>query len=468
MQVTSKEFKHKAAAKSKEITARQRFGAATHHAFNARNRVVEDVLNWEALRESAHSIKKHAIAHLADLLEEFESKARNNGMMVFWAADEKQACDYVLQLARRERATVVVKSKSMVTEEIQLSHALEKEGIEAVETDLGEFIVQLAGEGPSHITTPAIHKTREDIGKLFSEKLGVPYSSDPPQLTSIARQILREKFLSARIGISGGNFAIAETGDIVIVENEGNARLTTTLPQIHIAVLGIEKVIPHLDDLPTFLAILPRSGTGQKITSYVSLIHSPRQSGDLDGPDEIHVILLDNGRSDILADPKMREVLYCIRCGACLNVCPVYQTVGGHTYGSVYPGPIGSAFTPLVTSLEEAKDLPYASSLCGRCTEVCPVKIDIHHLLLWLRRKAVNERLTNVIERFAIQVWFTTMKSSKLYRLASKVARIAQKIFRGTDGTLPIPGWSRTRDFPQLAPRSFKEIWSELDKQRMQ
>ncbi len=465
MQVSSRDFKSKAAEKSHDLPAQERYRGATQHTFQARNRVVDDLLNWEALRETAHSIKKHSIAHLADLLEEFERNATANGVKVYWAEDERQACDYVLQLARRERASLIVKSKSMVTEEIRLSHILEKEGIETVETDLGEFIVQLAGEGPSHITTPAIHKTREDIGKLFSERLGVPYSSDPTHLTGIARELLREKFLNAQIGISGGNFAIAETGGIVIVENEGNARLTTTLPKVHIAVLGIEKVIPRLDDLPTFLAILPRSGTGQKITSYVSLIHSPRRPGDLDGPEEIHVILLDNGRSDILADPKMREVLYCIRCGACLNVCPVYQTVGGHAYGSVYPGPIGSAFTPLVTSIEEAKDLPFASSLCGRCSEVCPVKIDIHHLLLWLRRKAVNERLTNPLERLTIQVWYCTMRSPALYRLVSKFGRILQTILPKKDGSLPVPGWTKTRDFPRLAPKTFRETWREIQKE---
>lgn len=462
MHVTSKEFRSKAAEKSQDLGARRRFRGATQHSVQSRNSVVEDVLNWEGLRETAHQIKRYSIEHLADLLEEFERNATANGMKVYWAETEEQACGYVLDIARREQASLIVKSKSMVTEEIRLSHALEKEGIETVETDLGEFIVQLAGEGPSHITTPAIHKTREDIGRLFADRLGVHYSSDPAHLTGIARDVLREKFLKAQVGISGGNFAIAETGDIIIVENEGNARLTTTVPRVHVAVLGIEKVIPRLEGLPTFLAILPRSGTGQKITSYVSLIRSPRRPGELDGPEEIHVVLLDNGRSEILADPKMREVLYCIRCGACLNVCPVYQTVGGHTYGSVYPGPIGSAFTPLMASLEEAKDLPYASSLCGRCSEICPVKIDIHHLLLWLRQKSVSDRLTNPFERLLIQIWLMVMRSVALYRFASKAGRLLQRFFPKRNGSLPVPIWSKSRDFPTLPPKTFRELWGDL------
>jgi L-lactate dehydrogenase complex protein LldF len=465
MHVTSKEFKRKAVEKTKDIEARKKFGAATHHSVEARNRVVEEVLNWESLRESAHQVKAFSIAHLADLLEEFEKKATANGMKIYWAETEEQACNYIADLARLNRASLIVKSKSMVTEEIGLSHFLEKEGIETIETDLGEFIVQLSGEGPSHITTPAIHKSREDIGKLFAERLGVPYSSDPARLTGVARDYLREKFLTAQIGISGGNFAIAETGDIVIVTNEGNGRFATTVPRIHIAVLGIEKVIPRLEDLPTFLSVLPRSGTGQKITSYVSLIRSPRKAEDPDGPDEIHVVLVDNGRSEILADPLMREVLYCIRCGACLNVCPVYQTVGGYTYGSVYPGPIGSAFTPLMNTLEATKDLPYASSLCGRCSEICPVKIDIHHLLIWLRRKSVNERLSNPMEKLMIQFWFMVMKSAALYRLASRMGRLLQPIFPKRDSSLRVPIWSRSRDFPPLAPQTFRDLWPGLEKE---
>jgi L-lactate dehydrogenase complex protein LldF len=466
MHVTSKEFKRKAAEKTRDIEARKKFGAATHYSVELRNRVVEDVLNWEGLRESAHQVKAFSIAHLADLLEQFERNATANGMKVYWAETEDQACKYILDLARRNNASLIVKSKSMVTEEIGLSHVLEREGVETIETDLGEFIVQLAGEGPSHITAPAIHKNREDIGKLFADRLGVAFNSDPAHLTGVARDYLREKFLTAQIGISGGNFAIAETGDIVIVTNEGNGRFTTTVPRIHIAVLGIEKVIPRLEDLPTFLAVLPRSGTGQKITSYVSLIRSPKKAEDLDGPDEIHVVLVDNGRSEILADPLMREVLYCIRCGACLNVCPVYQTVGGHTYGSVYPGPIGSALTPVMSGLEAAKDLPYASSLCGRCSEVCPVKINIHHLLIWLRRKSVNERLSNPMEKLAIQIWFMIMKSAALYRLASKMGRLLQPIYPKKDSSLRVPLWSRSRDFPPLAPQTFRDLWRGIEKEK--
>ncbi len=465
MQVTTEKFKSKAAEKTKDLVARQRFRGATHHAVQSRNRAVEDILNWESLREAAHRIKEFSIGHLADLLEEFERKATANGIKVYWAETDKEACNYVLDLARRNRASLIVKSKSMATEEIRLGHFLEEHGIESVETDLGEFIVQLGGEGPSHIVTPAIHRNRDDIGKLFAERLGVPYSSDPEHLTGVAHDFLREKFLNAQIGISGSNFAIAETGDFVIIENEGNARLTTTLPRVHVAVIGIEKVIPRLEDLPTFLSILPRSGTGQKITSYVSVIHSPRHDGEIDGPEEVHVILLDNGRSEILADPKMREVLYCIRCGACLNVCPVYQTVGGHSYGSVYSGPIGSALTPVLTSLEKAKDLPFASSLCGRCSEVCPVKIDIHHLLLWLRRKSVQERLSSSAERLLMQTWCMIMRSPALYRFSSKMVRLLLPVLSRKNSSLPVPGWSKTRDFPPLAPKSFKDLWPDVERE---
>ncbi len=463
MRITSKAFKSRAREKVLDLSARQRYRGATQHSVEARNRVVQDVLNWEELRETARILKAQSIEQLADLLQQLEEHASANGIHVHWAETDQEACNHVIEIARRQHASLIVKSKSMVSEEIFLSHALEKEGIETVETDLGEFIVQLAGELPFHITTPAIHKSREDIGKLFANKLGVPYTSEPTELTKIAREVLREKFLKAQIGISGGNFAIAETGQIVIVENEGNARLTITLPRIHIAILGIEKVIPRLEDLSTFLAILARSATGQRITSYVSLIRGPKQQGEIDGPDEVHLILLDNGRSDILADRKMREVLYCIRCGACLNVCPVYQVVGGHTYGSVYPGPIGSAFTPLMASLEEAKDLPYASSLCGRCAEICPVKIDVHHLLLWLRRKAVEERLSNLFERLIVQLWCMIMKNLQLYRIASKFARVLQAFLPKRDSVLPVPIWSKSRDFPRLAPKTFRELWREVE-----
>jgi L-lactate dehydrogenase complex protein LldF len=353
----------------------------------------------------------------------------------------------------------------MVTEEIGLSHTLERHGLEVVETDLGEYIIQMAKEMPSHITAPALHKTREEVGALFAKKLRIPYTSVPEELCVVARRILRQKFLTAELGISGANFAIADTGTVVIVENEGNARLSTTMPKIHVAVMGLEKVIPSFVDLPIFLKLLPMSSTGQKQTSYVSLISSPRRPGELDGPDEFHLVLLDNGRTQILADPKMRESLYCIRCGACLNTCPVYQRVGGHSYGSVYPGPIGAVVTPLFQGIEVAKDLPYASSLCGACSNICPVKIDLHHMLLWLRKQVVDQRKTPWQERALMTLYLAGMKDSRLYRAGSRLLRVSLALAGKKDRPLKVSGWTETRDFPPLAEQSFKQLWKRLERE---
>jgi L-lactate dehydrogenase complex protein LldF len=353
----------------------------------------------------------------------------------------------------------------MTTEEMKLGPLLERANIEVVETDLGEYIVQLAREMPSHITAPALHKTREEIGGLFAARLGIPYTSVPEELCSAARRILRQKFLAAEMGISGVNFAIAETGTIVVVENEGNARLSIGMPKIYVAVMGLEKIIPRLADLPVFLKLLPASSTGQKLTSYVSLVSSPRRPGELDGPEEFHLVILDNGRSEILANPMMRESLYCIRCGACLNTCPVYQRVGGHSYGSVYSGPIGAVLTPLYQGMEVAQDLPYASSLCGACSEICPVKINIHHLLLWLRRQVVNEDCSPWRERAMMKLFLMGMQDSFIYRMGSNLIRAAMTISGKRYGALKIPGWTETRDFPPLAKKTFKQLWKKLEKE---
>ena len=346
-----------------------------------------------------------------------------------------------------------------------MSHTLEKHGLETVETDLGEYIIQLAGEMPSHITAPALHMTRDQIGRLFSRKLGIDYTDVPEELCAFARNRLRQKFLAAELGISGVNFALADTGTIVIVENEGNARLSTTMPRVHIAVMGLEKVIPKFSDLPIFLKLLPRSSTGQKQTSYVSFISSPRKPGEMDGPGEFHLVLLDNGRSEILADPKMRESLFCIRCGACLNTCPIYQRVGGHSYGSVYSGPIGAVITPLFQGVETAKDLPYASSLCGACSNICPVKIDIHHQLLWLRQRVVEGKGTPWQERLIMKLYLAGMKDGTLYRFGSALLRTALTIGGRRLQPLKVPGWTETRDFPPLAEKSFKQLWREMERE---
>src|SRR5438552_10561443 len=341
--------------------------------------------NWEELRSKARAIKDETLLHLDQYLEEFTANAETAGAIIHWARDAAEANMIVCNLACERNARLAVKSKSMVTEEIHLNAALEAAGIEAVETDLGEFIIQLAGETPSHIIAPAIHKTKGQIAELFANTLGIERTSDIAKLTTTARQVLRDKFAAGDIGISGVNFAVAETGTILILENEGNIRLTTSLPRTHIAVMGIEKVIPRFADLEVFLKLLPRSGTVQHLTAYQSLITGTKRSPDREGPDDLHIILLDNGRSRMLAHPTTRQSLACIRCGACLNACPVYQQIGGHAYGSVYPGPIGAVITPQLFGLSKAKQLPYASSLCGACREVCPVKIDIPALLLHLR-----------------------------------------------------------------------------------
>jgi L-lactate dehydrogenase complex protein LldF len=461
MNLTPKLFKTYASRNINNPRLRKTYRFATHHALENRLRVVAEVPEWEALRERAHRIKEEAIDQLGYYLEKLESKVIANGGKVFWARDGKEASDYILGIARRIRARTVVKSKSMTTEEIGLSHILEENQLEPVETDLGEYIIQLAGEWPSHITAPALHKSRGEIGELFAQKLGITYTDVPEELCEVARRILRSKFLSAELGISGVNFALADTGTIVIVENEGNARLSTTMPRVHVAVMGLEKVIPSFVDLPIFLRLLGRSSTGQKQTSYVSLISSPRKPGELDGPEEFHLVLLDNGRTEILKDPKMRESLFCIRCGACLNTCPVYQRVGGHSYGSVYSGPIGAVITPLFQGVEVAKDLPYASSLCGACSNICPVKIDIHHMLLWLRKQIVDTKQTPWQERFAMKLYLAGMKDATVYRMGSRLLRVALKLVGKQSRPLKVPGWTETRDFPPLAEKSFKTLWKE-------
>ncbi len=435
---------------------------AIKHTLTKRVEVVSELSNWEELRQLAHDIKKHTIENLGYYLELFEKKAVENGINVLWAKDGDEARKFVIEIAKRRGVKLCVKSKSMVTEEIGLREFLEENGIETIETDLGEFIVQLADEMPSHITAPAMHKSRDEIGKLFAEKLGVEFTTEPEELTSIARKILRENFLNADIGISGANFLVAETGSIVIVENEGNAGLTTTLPKIHIAIAGIEKVIPRLADLTVFFKILGRSATAQRFTSYVSIINSPRKNKP-DSPEEIYLILLDNGRTEFLKSEKLKPALYCIKCGACMLACPIYQRIGGHAYGSIYPGPIGSVLTPMMFGFDNAKDLPFASSLCGKCYEICPVKIEIHHILLWLRHKAVQENLTSKFEKLIFKIWAISMRNVKLYEFGAMLLRFISKI-----GLKPkLKKWARTREFPQLAEKSFREIWRKELKDRV-
>jgi L-lactate dehydrogenase complex protein LldF len=385
-------------------------------------------LQPESMRERGHEIKMEVLADLDKWLDRLETKVKANGGQVYRAATAEDACARILTLAREHGVRSVVKSKSMATEEIDLNERFEAAGLEVLETDLGEYIVQLAKERPSHIIAPAIHKSRWDVAKLFHDVFHTDDRLSPAQLTAIAREKLREKFLKADLGVTGANFAIADTGTIVIVENEGNARLTTTIPRLHIAVMGIEKVIRSWSDLATLLPLLPPSGTGQKITSYVSMINGPRRSGETDGPEEFHLILIDNGRRRIHEDPVLREALACLRCGACLNACPVYGHIGGHAYGWVYPGPIGAVIAPALRGIDVAGELPFASSLCGACLDACPVKIDIPKMLVHLRAK-VN-RTRPPYERWAFRAWSVVARRPALYRrLAPLGRRYASRFF---------------------------------------
>jgi len=417
-------------------------------------------------RDAAHRIKTDAIAHLDELLIELTSKLEERGCKVFFAEDAAQARDYIVALAKAKGARNVVKGKSMTTEEIDLNDAFAKAGIDAVETDLGEYIVQLRGERPSHIITPAIHLSKEDIGQLFTDKFGIEYTAEPEKLTAEARSRLRSIFLAADFGVTGVNFAIAETGTLIVVENEGNGRLSSTMPETFVAVMGIEKVIPRLADLSHFLEILARTATGQKLTTYTSFITGPRREGELDGPGEMHVVILDNGRSSMLADPVLRDALNCIRCGACLNVCPIYRRIGGHAYGSVYPGPIGSIVSPNLFG-SGAGYLPFASTLCGACKDICPVKIDIPRILLHLRWKESTgkhpqkwpraiERARRGARRFA-----KTARYPRTARAIGKLAAIVLKPLAHNGYLRRMPGpfgnWTRYRNFPRPRPHKRPE-----------
>lgn len=451
------------------------YRSSTLRLFTHRMQAAAKVPNWEHLRARAQAIKREVMEHLDRYLAQFAENMERHGGEVHWAATGEEACAIVCGIAARADAREVVKAKTMVSEEIELNHALEAAGIRAVETDMGEFILQLAGERPAHIVAPAIHKTRYDVAELFSSKLRSPFTDEPERLTAIARQTLREMFARAGVGLSGANFAVAETGTVVLVENEGNIRFCTTAPRVHIALVGIEKIIPRFADLGVFLRLLGRSGTGQKLTTYTSLLTGPRRPGE-DGPDEMHVVLVDNGRVKTLADPKMREALYCIRCGACLNACPVYRKIGGHAYGWVYSGPIGALITPQLKGLEQSRELPFASSLCGACREVCPVKINIPDLLLHLRTKAQEEAPDEALkpadspvsERTAIRFWAWVMRHPRIYSLAARLARLGQRWFArqawiSAFPIFPLSRWTEGRDLPALAPKSFRERWNKLD-----
>lgn len=406
----------------------------------------------EMARKKAKNIKWKAIEELDKHLEIFEQNFTAKGGKMLWANDAAQALEQILHICKEQNARQVVKSKSMVTEEIHLNKFLEDNGIESVETDLGEYIQQLDGEAPYHIVTPAMHKSKEDVAKLFHEKLGTPPNLSPTELTLVAREKLRRKYQSAQIGITGANFWIADAGAVSVTENEGNGRLSTALPKVHIAIVGIEKVLPNLKDLNLFLPLLSTFGTGQKVTSYNTIFSGPKQPGETDGPEEMYVIMLDNGRTNLIAQPAVRESMYCIRCGSCLNACPVYKNIGGHAYGATYSGPIGAVITPHMMGMEEYKHLSYASTLCGNCTEVCPLKINIHSMLLANRQEAVKEHLNGFQENTGWKLWQKGMMSRKLIGLAG--SGIKNKVFHSVFSK----SWAGRRDEIKFPAQTFQQM----------
>ncbi len=451
---TSKSFMAKSTIKAADLEHRRKinFNISKYNAVVPKGK--EQFADMHLARERAKNIKWRAIETLDQQLEEFELNFGKRGGKVIWAENSQQALDEILNICKEKNCKTLVKSKSMVTEEIHLNPALEKNGIESVETDLGEYIQQLDGEAPYHIVTPAMHKSKEDVAKLFNQKLGTPINLTPEELTQVAREILREKYVQAEVGVTGANFIISDIGAIAVTENEGNARLSCAFPKTHIVVVGIEKIIPSLTDLGLFWPLLATYGTGQKITVYNTIVTGPRQEGEADGPEEMYVVLLDNGRTNILQNPKQRESLYCIRCGACLNACPVYKNIGGHTYGATYSGPIGSVITPHLQGMNDYKHLSYASSLCGNCTEVCAVKINLHELLLENRHESVEEGHTSFSEKMAWKIWkLASMKRGLMNMGTGKLKnKVVNTLFKG---------WKEQRTDLDFSKKTFNQMWKE-------
>ena len=456
------QFKHDAQRVARDLRHRGLIQTALRKYEVARDLRKSAFADWQAARQAAAEIKWSAINHLDEHLLNLVEQLEARGTKVHFASTAQQAREVMIGIIRGKNAKSIIKSKAMTTEEIHLNDALEKAGFEVVESDLGEYIVQLRHEAPYHIVFPAMHLTRDEISALFEKELGSAPTREPEELTMIARRALRQKYITADVGITGCNFAIAETGMISITENEGNARLTAALPKTMITLVGIEKVLPKLEDLALFLPMLATAGAGQTLTGYNSFYGGPRQPGEADGPEEYHVVLLDNGRTRLLADAEQRDALSCIRCGACLNVCPIYRNVGGHTYGTTYSGPIGSVITPHLRGLQDWKHLSQASSLCGACTETCPVKIDLHHHLLHNRRNAVAEKPSR-LEQLAFRLFAVAANDARLFALGQRIARLLQPLHSLVKGTRldPARAWTQTRETPRVAEKSFKQQWRE-------
>jgi L-lactate dehydrogenase complex protein LldF len=437
----------------KEQRRRLNFNIGKYDA--AVSRGLDQFQNLELAKRRAANIKYKVLNNLDKYLVEFENNFERRGGKVIWATGEKEAQKEILQIIKKAKAQVIVKQKSMTSEEIEINDVLIKNKREVFETDLGEFIVQVADEKPYHIVTPAMHKSKEDIARLFHEKFGMPANSKPEEITLFVRDRLRKEFIRADVGITGGNFLVADVGALVLTENEGNGLLSFSFPRIHIAIVGIEKIIPSLDDLDLFLPLLAHHGTGQHVTVYNNILFGPRTEWEIDGPDEMYIILLDNHRTDVLKLKEQRRALSCIRCGACLNGCPVYRSIGGYTYGAVYSGPIGSVISPHFKGFREFNHLSFASSLCGKCSEVCPVKIPLHELLLRNRQEAVSKKQISLFWRYVNKGWKTAMLHRwMLDKPGSKLKnRMIQRFGRKM--------WGPRRTLPRLAPKSFKELWKE-------
>ncbi len=448
-----------------DLVHRERIQLAMGKYVTARGPRMTAFHDWQEARQTAAETKWAAVNELDTHLVEFEKQATARGTQVHWCSNSEQARQVIVDIIRRHNAQRIVKSKVMTSEEIHLNELLESLGFSVVESDLGEYIQQLQGEGPYHFVAPCMHLSREEISDLFQSKLGTAPTTDPEELTMIARRVLRQKYIEADIGFTGANFIVAETGMLSITENEGNARLCGALPRVMISLVGIEKVVPRLADLALFLPMLATAGTGQAITCYNTFYGSPRQPDEPDGPEEWHVVLLDNNRTALLADPEQRDALHCIRCGACLNVCPIFKNIGGHSYGTTYQGPIGSVITPHLRGLQDWKHLSGASSLCGACTETCPVKIDLHHHLLQNRRNAVKQK-RGKLEGLLWRGFSFLMNRPRLYRAALKMARVFQPLHGLVNGGAldPARAWTKTRDLPALPAQSFRDFWKARSK----
>jgi L-lactate dehydrogenase complex protein LldF len=475
MKPLTKEFRSKASETMGDEQVQQSLEHVYTGFFKGRIDAAADTANWEDLRTKGKAIKDHTIAHLDYYLGLLADNVEKNGGSVFFAEDAAEARKYIIDLAHAQKIKTVIKSKSMVSEEMGLAEAMTDEGFETVETDLGEYIIQLSGETPYHLIAPAVHKSRKEVAELldddFKEGDRVP---DATELTMMAREKLRGVFERADMSVTGVNFAVAESGSIALVTNEGNGRMSTTVPRLHVAVMGMEKIIPAIQDLSTMLRILIRSATGQRISTYVTMVNRARTEEEEEGPEEFHLVIMDNGRQRLLADEQMRESLNCIRCGACLNACPVYRKVGGHAYGWVYPGPIGAIVTPVMTGLKDAKNLPAASSLCGACHEACPVKINIPRMLLELRYRSAEgssdsaERTSTASERVVWKAWRLGMMGRRRFDFGARISRLLLRPM-SRNGWLkkappPISGWTSTRDFPLTAASSLKSRLSKRSK----